>query len=53
MGFCSEDAALRFLGLMPLYEYSRAGDEMFAATHTEFAPWHVADDSDQYIPAEY
>jgi polyphosphate kinase len=25
------------------YEYSRARDEMFAATDTEFAPWHVAD----------
>jgi polyphosphate kinase len=25
------------------YEYSRARDEMFAATSTEFAPWHVAD----------
>jgi len=25
------------------YEYSRARDDMFAATSTEFAPWHVAD----------
>ena len=25
------------------YEYSRARDEMFAATDTEFAPWHIAD----------
>jgi polyphosphate kinase 2 len=25
------------------YEYSRARDEMFAATSTEFAPWYVAD----------
>ena len=25
------------------YEYSQARDEMFAATSTEFAPWHVAD----------
>jgi polyphosphate kinase len=25
------------------YDYSRARDEMFAATSTEFAPWHVAD----------
>jgi polyphosphate kinase 2 len=25
------------------YEYSRARDEMFAATDTEFAPWYVAD----------
>jgi len=24
------------------YEYSRARDEMFAATDTSFAPWHVA-----------
>ena len=25
------------------YDYSRARDEMFAATDTDFAPWHVAD----------
>ena len=25
------------------YDYSRARDEMLAATNTEFAPWHVAD----------
>jgi polyphosphate kinase len=25
------------------YDYSRARDEMFAATATEFAPWYVAD----------
>ena len=25
------------------YDYSRARDEMFAATDTEFAPWYVAD----------
>ena len=25
------------------YEYSRARDDMFAATDTEFAPWYVAD----------
>jgi polyphosphate kinase len=25
------------------YEYSRARDEMFAATDTEFAPWYVVD----------
>ena len=25
------------------YDYSRARDDMFAATHTEFAPWYVAD----------
>jgi polyphosphate kinase 2 len=25
------------------YDYSRARDEMFAATSTEFAPWHIAD----------
>lgn len=29
------------------YEYSRARDEMFAATHTDFAPWHVADSNDK------
>jgi polyphosphate kinase 2 (PPK2 family) len=29
------------------YEYSRARDEMFAATSTEFAPWHVADSNDK------
>jgi polyphosphate kinase 2 len=29
------------------YEYSRARDEMFAATDTEFAPWHVADANDK------
>ncbi|MGZ6255892.1 MAG: polyphosphate kinase 2 [Candidatus Limnocylindria bacterium] len=29
------------------YEYSRARDEMFAATDTEFAPWHVADSNDK------
>ncbi len=25
------------------YDYSRARDEMLAATNTDFAPWHVAD----------
>jgi polyphosphate kinase 2 len=25
------------------YDYSRARDEMFAATDTEFAPWYIAD----------
>jgi polyphosphate kinase len=25
------------------YEYSRARDEIFAATDTELAPWYVAD----------
>ena len=25
------------------YEYSRARDEMFAATDTEWAPWYLAD----------
>jgi polyphosphate kinase 2 (PPK2 family) len=25
------------------YEYSRARDEMLAATSTEFAPWHIVD----------
>jgi polyphosphate kinase len=29
------------------YEYSRARDEMFAATSTEFAPWYVADSNDE------
>ncbi len=29
------------------YDYSRARDEMFAATDTEFAPWHVVDSNDK------
>ena len=29
------------------YDYSRARDEMFAATHTAWAPWYVADAEDQ------
>jgi polyphosphate kinase len=29
------------------YDYSRARDEMFAATSTDFAPWHVADSNDK------
>jgi polyphosphate kinase len=29
------------------YDYSRARDEMFAATSTEFAPWHVADSNNK------
>ena len=29
------------------YDYSRARDDMFAATDTEFAPWHVADSNDK------
>ena len=29
------------------YDYSRARDEMFAATDTEFAPWYVADSNDK------
>ena len=29
------------------YEYSRARDDMFAATDTEFAPWHVVDSNDK------
>ena len=29
------------------YDYSRARDEMFAATSTEFAPWYVADSNDK------
>jgi len=29
------------------YDYSRARDDMFAATDTEFAPWHVARSDDK------
>jgi polyphosphate kinase 2 len=29
------------------YDYSRAYDEMFTVTHTEFAPWHIVDANDQ------
>ena len=29
------------------YDYSRARDEMFATTDTEFAPWFVADSNDK------
>ena len=29
------------------YEYSRARDEMFKATDTDFAPWHVVDSNDK------
>ena len=29
------------------YDYSRARDEMFAATDTEWAPWFVADTDDK------
>ena len=29
------------------YDYSRARDEMFAATDTELAPWYVADSNDK------
>ena len=29
------------------YDYSRARDEMFAATDTEFAPWYVADSNNK------
>jgi polyphosphate kinase len=29
------------------YDYSRARDEMFAATDTKFAPWHVARTDDK------
>jgi polyphosphate kinase 2 len=29
------------------YDYSRARDDMFAATDTHFAPWHVADSNDK------
>jgi polyphosphate kinase len=29
------------------YDYSRARDDMFAATHTEWAPWYVAQSDDK------
>ncbi|MGO9789447.1 MAG: polyphosphate kinase 2 [Solirubrobacteraceae bacterium] len=29
------------------YEYSRARDDMLAATHSEFAPWYLADSNDK------
>jgi polyphosphate kinase 2 len=29
------------------YDYSRARDDMFAATDTDFAPWYVADSNDK------
>ncbi len=29
------------------YEYSRARDEMLAATSSDFAPWHLADSNDK------
>jgi polyphosphate kinase len=29
------------------YEYSRARDEMLAATNSDFAPWHLADSNDK------
>jgi polyphosphate kinase len=29
------------------YEYSRARDEMLAATSTDFAPWYIADSNDK------
>lgn len=29
------------------YDYSRARDEMFVATDTPFAPWHIVDSNDQ------
>ncbi len=29
------------------YDYSRARDEMLAATNTECAPWHIADSNDK------
>jgi len=29
------------------YDYSRARDEMFKATHTEWAPWHLANSDDK------
>ncbi|HSO98471.1 MAG TPA: polyphosphate kinase 2 [Solirubrobacteraceae bacterium] len=29
------------------YNYARARDDMFAATNTDFAPWHVVDSNDK------
>jgi polyphosphate kinase 2 (PPK2 family) len=29
------------------YDYSAARDDVFAATDTDFAPWHVADSNDK------
>ena len=29
------------------YDYSRARDEMLAATSTDFAPWHIADSNEK------
>jgi polyphosphate kinase len=29
------------------YDYSRGRDEMFAATSTDFAPWHIADSNNK------
>jgi polyphosphate kinase 2 (PPK2 family) len=29
------------------YDYSRARDDMLAATSTDFAPWHIADSNDK------
>jgi len=29
------------------YDYSRARDEMFEATDTDFAPWYIADANDK------
>ncbi|MGZ8766578.1 MAG: polyphosphate kinase 2, partial [Acidimicrobiia bacterium] len=29
------------------YDYSRARDDMFAATDTDFAPWYIADSNDK------
>jgi hypothetical protein len=29
------------------YDYSKARDDMFAATDTDFAPWHVARSDDK------
>ena len=29
------------------YDYSRARDDMFAATNTDFAPWHLAHSDDK------
>ncbi|GAA0485804.1 polyphosphate kinase 2 [Paractinoplanes deccanensis] len=29
------------------YDYSRARDDMFEATHTAWAPWHVVDNNDK------
>jgi polyphosphate kinase len=34
----------------PWHAYSRARDDMLAATSTEFAPWHIADSNIKRTP---